>query len=51
MAVNRHIAEHLLGGVLYEGNLQNNTHYPSAIYNLLQRMAVYVNFVRIEKTS
>jgi hypothetical protein len=54
MAVNRHIAGQLLGGqlgarVLYEGNLQNNTHYPSAILNLLQRVEIYVNCVRIEK--
>ena len=56
MAVNRHIAGQLLGGqlgarVLYEGNLQNNTHYPSAIVNLLQRVEIYVNCVRIEKAS
>ncbi len=56
MAVNRHIAQQLLGDqlgvrVLYEGNLQNNTHYPSAILNLLQRVEVYVNCVRIEKAS
>jgi len=56
MDVNRHIAGQLLGGqlgarVLYEGNLQNNTHYPSAIVNLLQRVEIYVNCVRIEKAS
>jgi hypothetical protein len=51
--VNRHIARQFLGGllkeVLYEGNIQNNTLYPSAINDLLQRVQVYVNCVRIEK--
>jgi hypothetical protein len=54
MAVNRHIAGQFLGGllgagVLYEGNIQNNTHYPTAVTNLLLRVEVYVNCVRIEK--
>ena len=56
IVVNRHISKQLLGGQLgagvpYEGNLQNNTHHPSAISNLLQRVEVYVNCVRIEKAS
>jgi hypothetical protein len=37
--------------VLYEGNLQNNTHYQPAIYNLLNRVEVYVNCVRIERVK
>ncbi len=37
--------------VLYEGNLQNNTHYQRAIYNLLERVNVYVNCVRIERVK
>ena len=53
-AVNWHIAgllvENKLGAkVLYEGNLSNNTVYQRAIYNLLQRVNVYVNCVRIER--
>lgn len=55
-AVNWHIAELLVeermnAKVLYEGNLSNNTHYQPAIYNLLQRVEVYVNCVRIERLS
>lgn len=53
-AVNWHIAsllvEDKLGArVLYEGNLSNNTAYQNAICNLLDRVDVYVNCVRIEK--
>ena len=53
-AVNWHIAgllveNRLNAQVLYEGNLQNNTHYQPAIYNLLERVEVYVNCVRIER--
>ena len=53
-AVNWHIASLLVENrlnaqVLYEGNLQNNTHYQPAIYNLLNRVDVYVNCVRIER--
>ena len=55
-AVNWHIAEQLVEGrlgaqVLYEGNLQNNTVYPQAIYKLLERVQLYVNCVRIERVS
>ncbi|RYC66630.1 hypothetical protein [Spirosoma sordidisoli] len=55
-AVNWHIAEQLVAGqmsaeVLYEGNLQNNTVYPTAIYKLLDRVEVYVNCVRIERVK
>lgn len=55
-AVNWHIASLLVenrmgAGVLYEGNLQNNTHYQPAIYNLLERVNVYVNCVRIERVT
>ena len=55
-AVNWHIAEQLVEGrltaqVFYEGNLQNNTCYESAIYKLLARVEVYVNCVRIERES
>lgn len=55
-AVNTHIARQLLGGqlgkeVFYEGNLQNNTHYQAAITNLLHRVEVYVNCVRIERAN
>jgi hypothetical protein len=54
-AVNWRIAEKLVDEkmgpeVLYEGNL-NNTHYQPAIFNLLRRVEVYVNYVRIERTS
>lgn len=53
-AVNWHIAGLLVENkmsrdVLYEGNLQNNTQYPTAIYNLLERVSQYVNCVRIER--
>ncbi len=53
-AVNWHIAGLLVENrmnaqVLYEGNLQNNTHHQPAIYNLLNRVEVYVNCVRIER--
>jgi hypothetical protein len=37
--------------VLYEGNLQNNTHYQTAIYNLLKRIDTYVNCGRIERVK
>jgi hypothetical protein len=55
-AVNWHIAsllvENKLGArVLYEGNLSNNTAYQPAISNLLERVNVYVNCVRIEKVK
>ena len=55
-AVNWHIASLLVENrldaqVLYKGNLQNNTHYQTAIYNLLDRVNVYVNCVRIEKAN
>lgn len=55
-AVNWHIAEQLVDGrlsaqVLYEGNLQNNTHYKNAIYKLLERVDLYVNCVRIERIA
>ena len=55
-AVNWHIAGLLVENrmnaqVLYEGNIQNNTHHQTAIYNLLERVAVYVNCVRIEKVK
>jgi hypothetical protein len=55
-AVNWRIAEQLVDEkmgpeVLYEGNLNNNTHYQPAIFNLLQRVEVYVNCVRIERTN
>ena len=55
-AVNWHIASLLVENrlnaqVFYEGNLQNNTHYQTAIYNLLNRVNVYVNCVRIEKAN
>ena len=55
-AVNWHIAGLLVENrmnaqVLYEGNLQNNTAYQPAIYNLLNRVEVYVNCVRIEKVK
>ncbi|MFD1143736.1 hypothetical protein ACFQ4C_21590 [Larkinella insperata] len=55
-AVNWHIAglfaENRLGKhVLYEGNLQNNTHYPTAILKLLDRVNGYVNCVRIERVN
>ena len=53
-AVNWHIAGLLVENrmnaqVLYEGNLQNNTHYQPAIYNLLNRVEVFVNCVWIER--
>lgn len=53
-AINWHIAgllvENKLGArVLYEGNLSNNTAYQTAISNLLERVNVYVNCVRIAK--
>lgn len=53
-AVNWHIAEILVeekinAKVVYEGNLSNNTYYQPAIYNLLQRVKMYVNCVRIER--
>lgn len=52
-AINWHIAgllmEDKLGArVLYEGNLYNNAAYQMAIGNLLERVRVYVNCVRIE---
>lgn len=55
-AVNWHIAgllveNKLAARVLYEGNLSNNTAYPTAIYNLLERVDQYVNCVRIEKVK
>ena len=55
-AVNWHLASLLVENrmnaqVLYEGNLQNNTHYQPAIYNLLNRVEVYVNCVRIERVK
>jgi hypothetical protein len=55
-AVNWHIASLLVENkmnrdVLYEGNLQNNTHYPTAIYKLLERVNQYVNCVRIERVK
>jgi hypothetical protein len=55
-AVNWHIAGLLVENrmnaqVLYEGNIQNNTHYQPAIYNLLERVNVYVNCVRIERVK
>ncbi|RZK44717.1 MAG: hypothetical protein EOO61_02770 [Hymenobacter sp.] len=55
-AVNWHIASLLVENrmnaqVLYEGNLQNNTHYQSAIYKLLERVNLYVNCVRIERVA
>lgn len=37
--------------VLYEGNIPNNTHYQTAIFNLLERVEVYVNCVRIERVK
>lgn len=54
-AVNWRIAEQLVDEkmspeVLCEGNL-NNTHYQPAIFNLLRRVEVYVNCVRIERTN
>ena len=55
-AVNWHIAGLLVENrmnaqVLYEGNIQNNTHHQTAIYNLLERVEVYVNCVRIERVK
>lgn len=55
-AVNLHIAgllveNRLNAQVLYEGNLQNNTHYQRAIYKLLERVDLYVNCVRIERVK
>lgn len=55
-AVNWHIAGLLVenkmnASMLYEGNLQNNTHYQTAIYKLLERVTVYVNCVRIERVK
>ncbi len=55
-AVNWRIAEQLVDEkmgpeVLYEGNLNNNTYYQPAIFNLLRRVEVYVNCVRIERTN
>lgn len=55
-AVNWHIAGLLVENrmnaqVLYEGNLQNNTAYPTAVYNLLERVNHYVNCVRIERVK
>ena len=55
-AVNWHIAEQLVEGklmaeVLYEGNLQNNTAYQTAIYRRRERVEVYVNCVRIERVN
>lgn len=55
-AVNWHIASLLVENkmnrdVLYEGNLQNNTHYQTAIYKLLERVNQYVNCVRIERVK
>lgn len=55
-AVNWHIAGLLMENrmsaqVLYEGNLQNNTAYPTAVYNLLERVNHYVNCVRIERVK
>ena len=55
-AVNWRIAEQLVDEkmgpeVLYEGNLNNNMHYQPAIFNLLRRVEVYVNCVRIERTN
>lgn len=55
-AVNWRIAEQLVDEkmgpeVLYEGNLNNNTHYQPAIFNLLRRVELYVNCVRIERTN
>jgi len=53
--VNFHIASLLVdnelgNNVLYEGNFQNNpTIYRDAIFNLLNRVEVYVNCVRIER--
>lgn len=37
--------------VLYEGNIQNNNQYQTAVYNLLERVDVYVNCVRIERVK
>jgi len=56
-AVNWHLAERFVSqkvinaGVVYEGNLSNLTHYHQAIHNLLKRVPVYVNCVRIERES
>ena len=55
-AVNWHIASLLVENrmnaqVFYEGNIQNNTHYQTAIYKLLERVSVYVNCVRIERVK
>lgn len=55
-AVNWHIAGLLVENrmnaqVLYEGNLQNNTAYQPAVFNLLNRVEVYVNCVRIERVK
>ena len=55
-AVNWHIAGLLVENrmnaqVLYEGNIPNNTQYQSAIFNLLERVEVYVNCVRIERVK
>lgn len=55
-AVNWHIASLLVENkmsrdVLYEGNLQNNKQYPTAIYKLLERVNQYVNCVRIERVK
>lgn len=55
-AVNWHIAGLLVENrmnaqVFYEGNIQNNTQYQTAIYNLLERVEVYVNCVRIERVK
>lgn len=56
-AVNWHLAERFVSqkvvnaGVVYEGNLSNLTHYQEAIHNLLKRVNVYVNCVRIEQES
>ena len=55
-AVNWHIAGLLVENrmnaqVLYEGNIQNNNQYQTAVYNLLERVDVYVNCVRIEQVK
>ena len=65
-AVNWHIAGLLVENrmnaqVLYEGNIQNNTataatvartvYHQTAIYNLFERVDVYVNCVRIERVK
>ncbi len=56
-AINWHIAGLLVENrlnanvVLYEGNLQNNTAYQPAVYNLLKRVDVCVNCVRIERVK